>query len=118
VIVAPFYFQSSNSTWLKVKVRLTVEGPENLRRRGPHRNSGIELIPKSSSLLEENTSLPEGKETDKMAAGSSRIIRYVLFAFFVGRFLYQSNPASCLTVVSGCYDSLLHILLLDTEADA
>lgn len=66
-----------------------VEGSENLRRRGPHRNSGLEVIAEFPSLLEENTTSPGGEKPDKMAAGSSRIIRYVLFAFFVGRSVYQ-----------------------------
>lgn len=48
-----------------------------------------------------------------MAAGTSRILRYVLFAFFVGIalsiFLALANSAI------GCYDSLFHIPFIDTQ---
>ncbi len=68
-----------------------MEGSENLRWRGPHQNSGLESTSKPASKTVESASSPEGEKPDDMAAGSSRIIRYVLFAFFVRRSAYQSQ---------------------------
>ena len=57
-----------------------MEGSENIRQRGIHRKNSSG---KSKEILE--STLPSGKgEQSANMAGSTRIIRYVLFAFFVG----------------------------------
>ena len=48
-----------------------------------------------------------------MAAGTSRILRYVLFAFFVGVMTIMGFPQADSTI--GYYDPLFYILLLHTE---
>ena len=61
-----------------------MEGSANIRQRGHRRKSWPELILSTAVNFDEKASFPKDKKTDTMAAGSSRIIRYVLFAFFVG----------------------------------
>ena len=57
-----------------------MEDPKNLRQRGIHRKNNIGLSGKNLDSI-----LPSGKgEQSANMAGSTRIIRYVLFAFFVG----------------------------------
>ena len=57
-----------------------MEGSENLRQRGIHSKNNIGV---SGGNLD--STLPSGKgEQSANMAGSTRILRYVLFAFFVG----------------------------------
>lgn len=56
-----------------------VEGSEKLRQRGIHRKNNIS---KSEGNLDSTLPSGKGKQSAEMA-GSTRIIRYVLFAFFV-----------------------------------
>ena len=60
-----------------------MEGSENLRQRSKPQKSKLELISSSLQNLDEIPTSVGGDKPDTMAAGSSRIIRYVLFAFFV-----------------------------------
>ena len=70
---------------------LTVEGSENLRQRGQRWKSGLEPIPASTAQRDDSASSAEDDSVGTMAAGSSRIIRYVLFAFFVSRYYFLSS---------------------------
>lgn len=94
-----------------------MEGSELLRRRGPQRNIRIDLISIAAEKSTGNSSAPEGEKSDNMAAGSSRIIRYVLFAFFVCRVPNILPQPLALTVLLGCNDPLLHILFINTKAN-
>lgn len=68
-----------------------MEGSANLlRQRDKHRKLGPGSEIRPTESLDEGPSSPKGEKSDTMAAGSSRIIRYVLFAFFVGRYLCNS----------------------------
>lgn len=60
-----------------------MQGSENLRKRGKQPQASAGTIPTPSEPLDESSITPEGRCTEEMA-GSTRIIRYVLFAFFVG----------------------------------
>lgn len=47
-----------------------------------------------------------------MAAGTSRILRYVLFAFFVG--VKRKDILALADCVIGHYDALFHIIIVNT----
>ena len=57
-----------------------MEGSENIRQRGIYRKNSIG---KSKEVLDSTVPSGKGEQSANMA-GSTRIIRYVLFAFFVG----------------------------------
>lgn len=60
-----------------------MEGSESLRQRGIHKKADTGTPPKDPNSLDDSSPAPEGDNTAEMAAGSARIIRYVLIAFFV-----------------------------------
>lgn len=71
-------------------IRFNVEGTENLRQRGIHRRGSTGM---TLELSDPNLSSAKGEQSAKMA-GSTRIIRYVLFAFFVsGIYLQETSRA-------------------------
>ena len=69
-----------------------MEGSENLRQRGNRRKPQLKTSLNAAIQLDDSPPSPSGEQVDTMAAGSSRIIRYVLFAFFV------SCSATCLLI--------------------
>lgn len=60
-----------------------MEGSENLRHRGVCKTAKSEKSSNDLDSLGGVSSAPRGDTPAQMAAGSARIIRYVLIAFFV-----------------------------------
>ena len=87
-----------------------MEGSENLRQRGNRRKPEPE--PELLAQLDNRFTLLGGEQANTMAAGSSRIIRYVLFAFFVSH--ATAYPLVRLTFPPGHDDSLLYIVFVHT----
>ncbi len=69
-----------------------MEGSESLRQRGSRAKPVPGTPSKESDSREDSSPAPKGGTTAEMAAGSARIIRYVLFAFFVGVYATHYQP--------------------------
>ena len=90
-----------------------MEGIDSLRKRHSHLVAEPVVTPAPAQEVEKHLT-SKGQTGEKMAAGTSRILRYVLLAFFVG-----------LSVVNvwwpradrkpGCHDIVFCIILINTE---
>ena len=59
----------------------------------PQRYSVVDISPKIGKL-EKNLGPPKGEDPARMAAGTSRIVRYILFAFFVSQSIENSQASA------------------------
>ena len=95
--------------------KLRVDGGEEIsytlrRRRDLALTQGKESWQQAESL----TSSPAGEKAGAMAAGNARIIRYVLFAFFVRHPFLRSN-VNLAEYRLGYYDLVFRIIFVNTE---